>query len=618
MSRLGSILFLSFIALGLTAHGQVSPYGYGLWGGMQSCPYPTQAAGGATSFSAETKELGRKYLKDQAALKAQNDKLAKLKASQDKLQTRIEKVISGDYADVMFEHIQEGRTCEAYQYGDVPAAAAATAASISCPDNEACVQDRNTVPIRQYKANEWKSLCDADHVGSVNASVACSLHRESDVSGEDASGCREDLTDYLAKSRDIRKMEKDAKKLQRMVEKEKDAAEDAAQADLDKKDDPSRTEGGICIECMLKANGGGGGGQQSQGVNWPSVFSNGITAALAIGVGYQQNKMISQNNAALGYPSQSYPTWGYGLPYAANAIYGALGGSTAQGTYGCGSGMNGTGNWNGPGGMGGPYGQGGLYGMNQGGVFGYPNGMGGNPMSGGMYLPGMSPWGMNGPNSGQGYGGLQAGMMMTGMMPGMQAGGYGMQMGGYGMQMGGYGMQMPGYGMQMGGGGYPASGFATSGFAMGGYPMGNGYAMGGGTVISGYAAMGGYPMSSGYAMGGYPMSSGYAVGGGYGAQMGGYGLGGYPMSGYAAAGGIGSMMGSYQQSQANYYQRQQTALQLQSEVSQLMLRLQSIESGGSVNFGGTTNSYLGGSFGTTGFGNTSIINSSGSGSISPR
>lgn len=299
------------------------------------------------------------------------------------------------------------------------------------------------------------------------------------------------------------------------------------------------SEGG-CVGCMVQNSSRY---QQARTPNWLDVGGNLLLGLGSMYFGQQQQRYISDNNAKLGFPTQTYPAIGYGFPYFGNALYGALGGGMSQGGFGCGTGF-------GNGGGGG------------GGAFGYPGGMGGNPMGGGMFNGGFGPGALGfGQNGGMMNGGFaMPGFGMGNFMPGAaMPGGYmqnaymmpgGNAMGGFPMSggmfaQGGIGFPMAGGNMM---GGFPMSG----GFPMnGGFPMtggmfaqgGIGFPMGGGGYM-----MGGYPMGGGYMMGGgmpmtggYPMGGGYAISGGIGFPMG----GGNMMGGYAMPGGF-SMPGGYQ------------------------------------------------------------------------
>ena len=188
----------------------------------------------------------------------------------------------------------------------------------------------------------------------------------------------------------------------------------------------STSESGICLACMLAANGAV---YQRPEPNLPLVGANLALGLGAMYLGNQLNKYDANQNAKLGFATQPVPSFGYAWPFIMGAFYGAVGGGgTAGGSFGCGSSMSGGGYSMGPYGMSSPYGLAGMYGPS-GGAFGYPANMYPSAMSGGTFLPGMSPWGMNGPwglNGGNGMGGFMSpyGNMFAGGPAPFGVGGY--------------------------------------------------------------------------------------------------------------------------------------------------------------------------------------------------
>jgi len=291
-----------------------------------------------------------------------------------------------------------------------------------------------------------------------------------------------------------------------------------------------------------------------------------LGAAGSMYLGYQANKQGNQINGRLGWPAQPYNAFGYGYPFMAMGIQGAVAAGT-NGGFGCAPGMYGGGPF-GPYGMGSPFGYGlGPYGMMNG-PFGYPNMFGMNPMmGGGMYAPGMGPWGMSGP-WGNGYNpmfGMGAGMGMG--MPGVGlGGGIGLGMGGYpgmGMGMGypgmGMGMGMPGIGFGLGGG--LGMGMPMAGMGAMGYPMYPGAGLGGGVGA-------GIGMGMPYA--GYGLTPGFGMGGmGYPGYGGGYGMPGYGM-------GVGMGGSPYMMAAMSQYRAQ---MGLNQEYNSLVYRMNQLNNG---------------------------------------
>lgn len=405
--------------------------------------------------------------------------------------------------------------------------------------------------------NLMKGFSNAD--GTLNPGI-CSADVSIYNSKRDVSECRKAIEDMNDLSSDLQAKLMDLESLDYAIED----AEDALRALQDDLFDELVADGkvleGECAEC-----------DEPVYREKPSMWSN-VSQLLGLGLGaaaaYYTADKVSDKNARLGWPTNPYLGVQVGFPFVMAGIYGGILGGQSHGGYGCANTVGGIG----------------------GGAFGYPPGMFGGPVSGGMYMPGMGPWGMPGPWSGWGQmggggflGGLAAmGGMMGGYPGGMMMGGYpggfpggpfggvaaaGGFAGGYpgGMMMGGYPGGFPGgypggvvggmgvIGGLAGGGGYPG-GFGAGGFP--GMPMGG--FIGNAGVAGGFA--GGYPGGM-YAGGGIP---GMIAGGGGIPGM--YG-GGIPGMMAGAAGGLGLAGGNsaYLQMQMQMMEQQQRQMQIQME-----------------------------------------------------
>ncbi len=403
-------------------------WGTGMYGGMQSCPYPTRAGNGATNVDDGTKEIQSAISEAQKQLREKKAEKKKLDRTTEKARNEIVKTISDDYAEFIFEHVENSRRCQEYKGYQ------STSQDFAAQGQEGTqeISNGNMIPVQSFTITEWSQYCDPTKAGSVSAGLCTNPRfKQSEGGRADAQSCKKGLTDYRKSYAQSQKLQREIERLEESIartqEDLKEARQDALQAQRDNM--TSQTEGGICIECMQQGNGYT---YQKPQTDWSSVIANLGTGALATYMGYQQNKMVAEYNSNIGWPTQSYPSWGYGFPYIAAGIYGALGGGTGQGSFGCGSGMGGTmggvtGNMNGPMGMMGGYGTGGLYGS-MGGAFGYPSGMMGNMMGGGIYNSGMGPWGINGYGGGYGSNPMMGMGNMSGM-GGMLGGGLGGMMG---------------------------------------------------------------------------------------------------------------------------------------------------------------------------------------------
>lgn len=554
-------ILLTILLLGpVMATAQTSMWGTGMYGGMQSCSTGMRAGNGATSVDDGTKEIQAELQEAQQQLKTKKAEKKKIDRTLQRTRTDVEKSISSDYADFIFEHMENSRRCEEYkglqeQSGEFIAQGE--------EGDGGTVANADMITVYGFSTAEWKQYCDRGKAGSVSGSVCSnSKYRETDGGrGSDATNCKKGLSDYRKQYSQSEKLQREIERMENQITNLKQDLKDAkADALEDRRNGlaSSDTEGGVCVECIAQGNGSQASAPKT---DWANVIANVGTGLFASYMGYKQNQMVAEYNSNAGWPTQSYPALSYGYPYLMAGLYGAVSGGTGQGSFGCGSGMNGTGNMNGPMGMTGAYGMGGMYGnAGMGGAFGYPSGMMGNMMGGGIYANGMGPWGMNGMNmSGMGGLGMYGGAMM-------------------GSMMGGYGNMM-GYGSMMGA--YPGSMMSSMVGGIAGY---------GGLMNS---MMGSYPGSMMGSMTGYDSSS-MAL-----QQQ----MMQMQMQQYQTA------MQYQQQYQQQMVQKYQTVSSLQQEMYNLMYRIQQVQYGGTSYLGGTLSS-------STSLGPTPIY-STGTSSLAP-
>ncbi|WP_413558686.1 hypothetical protein [Bdellovibrio sp. HCB209] len=548
--------------------------GIGMYGGMQACPYNYGGAQAATSEDDEVSNIKQtiaEMKKEQAQKKSE---LKRMETELKRAKRDIDDVIADPYSSVLYNHMDNVRSCNEYQG---TGGSTEDGSEVSSNENPESGQLDSPEP---FSLEAWSQgvnpVCDRRQRGTINPQVCISrVYQTTDHKPGNSDRCKKALTSYKTSTQKASKLRDEIEGLKRAIEYKSDDLKDARQAAIDARREAQQeaTEGGICPGC---ATSGNGYTYQKPQTDWASVVANVGMGVLGTYLGYQQNKMVVENNANLGYPSNPYPSWGYGFPYFAtgltqalgggSGVYGAIGGGVGAGGFGC-SGQNG-----GPYGMYGPY-----AGANGTGMWGNPYAMSMmNPMmGGGMYPGGMGPWGMSGP-MGMGYPGL--GMNGMGMM--------GAYMGTYmGNMMGAY----PG-GMM---GSYPGGmmGALVSGMGMmGSYPGGMGMSGMMGAYPGGYGMMGAYPGSMGMGMGmmgSYPgmgMMGSYPGGMAYpGSMVGGVGMGmmgSYPggmgMSGMMGAypGGMGMMgtYGSYMGAMSSGYAGDMGMMQMQQQMMQMQMQ----------------------------------------------
>ncbi len=373
MNLKNKLLIAGFIFTSGTNTNAQMMWGTGMYGGMQTCPYTTSIGDGANSTLDDLKELEssikdmQRQLQTKKRDKKKFDKLVELS------ERDIKSVVSDEYAEFALEHMQNARQCS--EYKGLPGAEQILSVGTEGETPVAPVQSVDTKP---FQVKDWASLCDPNKSGSVFP-VLCDSSRYRQQGGDsrgDIKNCKKGLSEYRKNYSQSQKIQRDVDALERSISTAKDNMKDAKQAMIDEQ--RASTEGGVCVNCVANS-AGYSYQQQNRGTDWANVAGNLLTGAVGMYAGYKNNQMVAQYNSNLGFPTTAYPTIGYGLPYIAAGLYGALGGGTGQGGFGCGSSNSAS--------------------MMNGGAFGYPNSMYGNPAGGGMYMPGlmgMGGLGMNG------------------------------------------------------------------------------------------------------------------------------------------------------------------------------------------------------------------------------
>ncbi len=567
-----------------TLGAQAQQWGTGQWGGMQGCAYPQRAGDGAESDQDLIKEKQEVIKEAQKQLKSKQNELKSLKRELNASRQDVEQVISEDFSSFVFEHIENERACTEYKGMGGTSDGTQTTGTDGGQTIE--TPDANLTEIQAFQMGEWRQICDMNKRGSVMG-VVCDgkRFRVEEKTGATAKDCKKGLVDYRKNYARSQRLETEVKSLERAIANGKRDLQSAKEQVAEERRERAKEqlEGGICVNC---ATSGSGYVYQKPQTDWANVAANVGTGLLVSLMGYKQQQMVTEANASIGWPTQSYPAGGaaIGAPFFLNGLYGALGGGVGAGAFGCGN-MSAGGSVFGPG-------------------FSY------NPLTGGgMYLPGMSPWGIAGPNMMYPGGMYPGGIANFGLMGGA------MGMNPYGMgAMGAMGMNPYGMGA-MGALGGGLANFGLMGGAMGMNPYGMG-AMG--MNPYGMGAMGGMGLMGG-AMGGMGLMGG-AMG------MNPYGMGAMGMD-------MGSMqmqqqMMQMQMQQQQYYvqqqqqymtqqmERQRVVQSLQTELYSLMSRIQQVQMGyGSSYLGVTGGTGVGGTTGWTGPGTP--VNGVGTGTTYP-
>ena len=457
-----AVLMVSALAMtAVTAKAQYmnSMAGTGYNPGQQGCAYQPQVAAGASSYLDEYNEIKKSMSEEKRRLSDMKRKQRQIDKELGKARDTIRGVVSDVYSEFIIEHMDSARLCSEYKgYGSypvpppedyrppapvnqelprvdedestvnrekkkkttsrtrssasnevaidrTPAAAETSSAtgleggrSVSAPSSGGAQQ--GLIDVRGFTQAQWRQVCLPQKRGGVSGAACENPYKSGAKSRYSPNECKKSLEVYRDKTVESQKLAGQIEESENLIARYK---EDLPAAMKDAKERYKEdTESGICMDCMASGNGYI---TQRPGPDWAGVAANFLTAGTAMYMGYQNNKMVAEYNSDLGWPTQPYPTWGYGLPFMMNGIYGALGGGIGAGGFGCAGagGMAGMGA--------GAYGNVGMQGP-----YGYPQGMFGGQMGGGMYNGGIGPTGMAGPwglGGGPGIGaGFSAGLGM--------------------------------------------------------------------------------------------------------------------------------------------------------------------------------------------------------------
>ncbi|MEN0060271.1 MAG: hypothetical protein AAGB31_15640, partial [Bdellovibrio sp.] len=329
-----TVIFLTLL-LPASAFAQISMWGTGTWGGMQNCNYQVRQGEGATNEDDGLSELQAALKEDQQQLKDKKNEKKKLERAAEKARTRIEKSIAEDQASFIFEHIENERRCDEYK-GLENLQTSASPANVSEDERQGppargsrppgapgqkddfiaggtegnnnveapTPANKGLLVIPSYVSN-WGQHCDPSKKGSVRSS-ACNAYRDSEGGrGNSVDSCKKSLTEYRVNYSKGKKLQNEIEDLEERIQMRKEELADAKKEmqELARERRMSQTEGEYCENCARK---GSGYVYQKPQTDWSGVTANAITGALATYMGYQQNKMVTEANAELGWPTQSY------------------------------------------------------------------------------------------------------------------------------------------------------------------------------------------------------------------------------------------------------------------------------------------------------------------------
>jgi hypothetical protein len=483
--------FLAAVTFGTTAakaqYAQPQ-WGTGVYGGMQPCPYPVQVGNGASSYLDEYREVQSNLDREQEKLDRLEKSQRHMADDLEEAKDVINGTVDATYADFIIAHAENQNRCSEYRWtgnsapAPVPQPAAPPPAAPPqppppdlpppgqappqgqapegqpkpppgrrVPDDSSITNPRfsnrspasegddtyaggansNLIPITGFTESQWRDVCDPKKKGGVRPTV-CFRPPYKALRGRKGSDadCKKALQVLANGSEDFQKFEGEIASVKRRIARLEDEV-DRSQKSAIRRSRSETTESGYCAQCEEYAR------QARQRAQIAGIG----TAVIGGLAWYDENRQRGRDrNTALQFANmstdlgwspgafQGTPSSGAGPMLVAAGLAGYLTAGTGAGSYGCATGMNGTGNANGPMGIAGPYGQGPgpypVYGANSN-PFGYPPQMMGPQPGGAMYMPGQGPMMMPGapgaPFMNNGAGGQYMGYGPGGVpgMPGM-------------------------------------------------------------------------------------------------------------------------------------------------------------------------------------------------------
>ena len=337
----------------VTAHAQ--QWGTGYYGGMQACPYNYGGAEGSSSIQDDIAEKQDAIKEAKYQIKSKKSELKAAERRSDRYKSDIEEVVSADYTEQIFAHIDNNvKACEYKGLVEVNAQGDQGGAAVS-----SCGSSPSETEVTGFTREQWKGVVDFRTPGIVKGTVCAPPFRVSEKGRRTTQDCQKALVEYRKESDKRSKLAKEIEDLDRSIENmkddiaalKKDYREEQREAAREARE--GNSEGQYCATC------GGSYSYRKPETNWGSVLANVGVGLAATYMGYRSQEMVADHNASIGFPSNPYPAWGFGLPFLLNGATEALGGGGGYGGIGGGIGAGGfgcAGNNGGAYGMMGPYG----------------------------------------------------------------------------------------------------------------------------------------------------------------------------------------------------------------------------------------------------------------------
>ncbi|HRO66491.1 MAG TPA: hypothetical protein PL182_02895, partial [Pseudobdellovibrionaceae bacterium] len=116
-------VFIFVVGAASPAWAQFNSWGTGMWGANQACNQPYRVAAGSSSELDGVREAQNEISKAERELRKKKTELKKMERDLERARSDIENSVASEFSDFVFEHIENGRSCGAYDgaQGDVGA-----------------------------------------------------------------------------------------------------------------------------------------------------------------------------------------------------------------------------------------------------------------------------------------------------------------------------------------------------------------------------------------------------------------------------------------------------------------------------------------------------------------
>ena len=243
------------MSFALNAQAQAQ-FGYGMYGGMQACPYNYGSASGAVSEDDTIKDINDAIKELQKQRKAKQSELSKIdnyRTGISGTRKTINEFLSPDYAQFVIDHMEGGKDCKEYiGVGD------AEATMSQGEKGGQGVQNPASLTTKPFEASKWGRICDANKPGYVSGGVCeDSTYRNAEKTTVTVRQCKEAVLLYKQQFDKKERLKTEVAALDRAIQDQRDRLSDERTriAEERREEQRQRLEGGICEGCAMRGNG---------------------------------------------------------------------------------------------------------------------------------------------------------------------------------------------------------------------------------------------------------------------------------------------------------------------------------------------------------------------------